>query len=638
MGRSVKIPVALATTVLLAAAAAVLWTAEDQPGPAAVPLGWLAVPAALLLSAGLWGWALRPRARGAAAGPQRHREWWSAPVAEVDPLRVGVHRSRDGLPAYVARDCDLELARRLDRAVEHGTLVLAVGPSAAGKTRAAWQAVAARFADRDVYVPDPGADLTRLADAVAARIRESSRRAVVWLDDLDKHLNEGTRLTNSLLERFRRAGAVVVATLRRGAYARLTDPGPAEHAVPGLRLGEEEQGLLREADPVEIARRWSEAELERAQASGDAAVVEAARRQRDGRGHGVGEYLSSAPALYDLWQAQRELSVGEGGHPRAFWVVAACVDLARIGVEHADRDLLEAAHELYDLPAVLRPEPFEQALAWAARVHEGTCGLLLPATADTPPTAWRPFDYLVDRTTTPLPEGLWHLALEHTADPAVHTSIGWAAYDHDLLPIAEAAWRRAATAGNPRAMNSLGLLLAERGEETEAEQWYRKAAQDGDTTAMYNLGVLLQSRGRTAEAEEWQRRAAERGRDEAMYNLGVLLHQRGKTAEAEVWWHRAAAAGNPDAMDALDYLLRQREEAGADESLLRRAAASGDADAMVGLGTLLRQRGRTAEAEEWYRRAAEDGHVGAMRALAGLCEEQGRVVEAVEWWSRAEED
>src|SRR5690606_12288111 len=202
-------------------------------------------------------------------------------VFRVDPLRVGVHRSRHGLPPYVARDCDTQLAQRLDHAAVHGGLVLVVGPSTAGKTRAAWQAVATRFADRDVFVPDPGADLTRLADAVAARARGGGR-SVVWLDDLDKYLNEGTSLTNSLLQQFHQAGAVVVATMRQGIHTRLTAPGPPARTPDGRELsgGEEDRRRLPDASVITVARQRSEAELDRAQASRDTAVARAARRQR----------------------------------------------------------------------------------------------------------------------------------------------------------------------------------------------------------------------------------------------------------------------------------------------------------------------------------------------------------------------
>ncbi|MEY9212973.1 hypothetical protein NI17_003055 [Thermobifida halotolerans] len=171
--------------------------------------------------------------------------------------------------------------------------------------------------------------------------------------------------------------------------------------------------------------------------------------------------------MHALWQTQQDLPTGEGGHPRAFRVVAAAVDLARIGVEHADRNLLEAAHRLYALPAVLRPEPFDRALVWAVREHEDTCGLLLPVTTDDRQEAWRPFDYLVDQTTTPLPDGLWNLALNHTTSPDTHFAIGWAAYDHNRSAIAETTFRQAADTGNTTAMVILGILLAERDRPTK---------------------------------------------------------------------------------------------------------------------------------------------------------------------------
>ncbi|UPT20568.1 tetratricopeptide repeat protein [Thermobifida alba] len=673
-----KILLALTATLLWGGGVAVMvWVAGGWSWQAAERAGWLAAIAALLLPAtGLWVWALRPGAQAAepptqpGPGPssatntvrgdvsgqavqahtiesltiqsvppaqQRDPTWWSAPVAAVDPLEVGVHRSREGLPSYVARDCETQLAQHLDQAVERGGLVLVVGPSTAGKTRAAWTAVATRCPDREVFVPDPGTDLTRLADAVGAHAR-TGRRAVVWLDDLDKHLNEGSRLTGSLLNQFHHAGAVVVATMRQGIHTRLTAPGPAVRTPEEseLKVGEEERRLLRDVDAVEVARQWSGAELDRAQNSGDTAVVEAACRQRAGHGHGVGEYLSSAPQLLALWQAQRDLSTSEGGHPRAFRVVAASVDLARIGVEHADRDLLQAAHELYDLSAVLRPKSFDQALDWATRTHEDTCGLLLPATTDDPPTEWRPFDYLVDQITTPIPDALWHLALEHATNPHTHTAIGRAAHDHDRPAIAETAFRRAADAEHPHAMNGLGVLLHERGEVEEAESWYRRAAEANVSIAMRNLGLLLDARGESAEAESWYRRAAEANIPAAMSNLGLLLAERGEVEEAESWYRHAIKAGHPIAMVNLGFLLEKRGKKEEAEQWYRHAIKAGHPIAMRNLGFLLEERGEREEAEVWYRRAIDTASNANTKCNLGVLLEERR--REAEQWRRVVEE
>jgi hypothetical protein len=57
-------------------------------------------------------------------------------------------------------------------------------------------------------------------------------------------------------------------------------------------------------------------------------------------------------------------------------------------------------------------------------------------------------------------------------------------------------------------MNSLRLLLMQRGDLTEVEIWCRRRAEDGDTSAMNNLGLVLKRRGNLAEAELWCRRVS----------------------------------------------------------------------------------------------------------------------------------
>ena len=82
---------------------------------------------------------------------------------------------------------------------------------------------------------------------------------------------------------------------------------------------------------------------------------------------------------------------------------------------------------------------------------------------------------------------------------------------------------RAAKAGEPQSMNSLGACYA-RGEgvavdEVAAVQWYRKSAEAGDPTGTYNLAVrMLTGQGVARDerlAHELLQRAAAQGLTEA---------------------------------------------------------------------------------------------------------------------------
>ena len=73
---------------------------------------------------------------------------------------------------------------------------------------------------------------------------------------------------------------------------------------------------------------------------------------------------------------------------------------------------------------------------------------------------------------------------------------------HAATPPDEEAYRRAATAGHTPSLNSLGLLLQQRGDGTGAEAEYRRALAAGHAAAGYNLANLLLARGDAAGAQE----------------------------------------------------------------------------------------------------------------------------------------
>ena len=103
------------------------------------------------------------------------------------------------------------------------------------------------------------------------------------------------------------------------------------------------------------------------------------------------------------------------------------------------------------------------------------------------------------------------------------------------------------------AMFLLGLLL-ERGENvgvkqnyTEAIKWYKKAAEAGNSRAMNNLGVMYYNGHGVeqdyTEAARWYKKGAEAGNSTAMNNLG-LMYENGlgvekNIKEAEKWYNKA---------------------------------------------------------------------------------------------------
>lgn len=130
-------------------------------------------------------------------------------------------------------------------------------------------------------------------------------------------------------------------------------------------------------------------------------------------------------------------------------------------------------------------------------------------------------------------------------------------------------WQPAADAGDPQAMNNLGVLydkgLGVEPDVGRALHWYAKSAEAGHPSGMCNFGRMLeQGRGippDPVEAARWFDLAARKGQPEAQYNLGMLYEQGhgvGKDdAAAAAWYSRAAAANQPNALARLGHFYRE---------------------------------------------------------------------------------
>ncbi|MFE3526898.1 hypothetical protein ACFXOD_36025 [Streptomyces sp. NPDC059161] len=128
------------------------------------------------------------------------------PVTELDPFALAVHRaitvevevraSLPALPAYVVRDHDVRL-REVLRDVGAGAsrLVMLVGTSSTGKTRACWEAVQGLPDGWMVWQPpEHGARLLE-------ELGQVGPRSVVWLNDAHRWLlrEQGEDIAEALL-------------------------------------------------------------------------------------------------------------------------------------------------------------------------------------------------------------------------------------------------------------------------------------------------------------------------------------------------------------------------------------------------------------------------------------------------------
>ncbi|WP_413115728.1 tetratricopeptide repeat protein [Streptomyces sp. CY1] len=568
-----------------------------------------------------------------------HAERW--PTASTwNALAAGAHRARPGddgssVPPYIARDIDEQLRARLTIAANHGGLVLIIGDSTAGKSRAAFEAMVTAFPERHVLAPSSGSHLPLAIEAIT----HTKARCLVWLDDLEAFLSPGA-LDEETLSEFERLHVPILATMRTRQFEIFSSRIQLEptqhldiHTRMTARVGAR---VLGRAEPILLSRTWSESELHRARAHGDSRIVEAVAHHGP---YGVAEYLAAGPALWSEWQR----SAGIDGHPRGFALVAAAVDLARTGLPSPyERRLLIELHGHY-LSALggpaLRPESIDDAMQWATQVRLGVTSLLIPAPEDT----LHVFDYIVDQVDniTPhatIPDFIWPYALSNVEDKVALMSVGINAAEaatHESQAVAEHAFKSLIADSAPMAAYNLGVLYVETDRVTEAKDVFRKAAESGDAAAAFNLGVLFEQEGNKEESQRWNRQAAERGFARAQFHLGLGLSKEGRGDEAEEWYRRAAEAGSSKAACNLGNLLNNSGRF--DEALqwYRVAAEAGDHHAAFNLGVHFSNINQDDESERWFRFAAEQGSSWAAFNLGCRFSRRGQIAEAEEWYSRS---
>jgi uncharacterized protein len=598
-------------------------------------------------------------------------------VRDWDPVAAGAHPARPGpedvgVPPYVPRDVDSVLRSQIAAANEHGGFVLVLGHSAAGKTRAAFEAVQVVLPGHRVAAPVSGADLA----AILQTVTRVADQCLLWLDDLEFFLGPGA-LDQNVLAAFTRLRVPVVATMRMGPFsafnpvARESQRGAASTSTRQIaRIGAR---VLEMAHHIEVSRLWSDDEIHRARDCADERIVDAVGRHRV---HGVAEYLAAGPAIWS-----ELLRAGDvDGQPRGAALVAAAIDLARTGLEGPfPQEMIVDLHEHYLRErggSLLRPEPLGEAWEWATRKRFGVTSPILPVAEN----RWRVFDYLVDRTeqlSSPrvVPDFIWRRTLDAATDAEMMNVAVRAAEAGTTasFEVAETIWRvlidindrdveamaaynlgvlcvdnnraeeareffiRAAENGEPTAAFNLSIISEQNGDVEEARDWNQKAVDMGYAPAFFRLGFDLEQQGRVDEAAQWYRQAAEAGYYRAATNLGNILSVKGNTDEAKLWFDRADAAGDHIATFNIGLLHHEAGRLDEAEHWYRLAIERGSVEAAFNLGTLRKDVGDRAEAENLYRDAADRGYVQASLTLARLLAAAGEAEAAESWYTHGAE-
>lgn len=432
-------------------------------------------------------------------------------VADVSLLALRVKRAVDtfdaegrDLPRYVSRDRDEDL----EWAIAGGGLVLLHGRAAAGKSRAAAEALRRLRPDHHLLVPVDGPALRRIVES-----GQQLTDTVVWLDDLERFLVPGG-LDVGLLQQLAPAGSsmCVVATIRDHELAAFRAEGAINQAGADLITALPPNHLIT------IKQHLTETEQERAR-------IAQASDPRVGRAlaapEGFAEYLAAGTSMLERWSVGDSplFHVGQA-------LISAAVDCRRAGYADAvPGATLAKLHRSYlSAPWCDRPDlpPIAEGLAWAARPVLGASSCLQPRSGGT----FLASDYLVDRAQegtsplsgAPIPDGTWEALVTLSAGRHV-VALGFGAYRAGRFEVAERCFQRALEAGDEGASGPAALAIAKLGRFSEVTAIFRAAAASGNDTAMVGAALALSWNGRFADLAELTREAAENGNSNALLSL-----------------------------------------------------------------------------------------------------------------------
>ncbi|MFF5336940.1 hypothetical protein [Streptomyces sp. NPDC013181] len=580
------------------------------------------------------------------SGPGRPIGQWDPHELEVHPAGPGKSPTgTDGaraLPGYARREHDQVLANTVTAAAAgRSGIVVLVGTSSTGKTRACWEAVQP-LAEKGWRLWHPF-DPTR-AKAALEDLHRVGPRTVVWLNEAQHYLGDrkfGERIAaavRQLLLDEERGPVLVLGTLwPEYAYDYTAPPTPGQ---------DDPYSLVRElmaGHTVSVPDTFDTAALATATAlaeQGDSLLADAlTRNQNGGR---ITQDLAGAPELLRRYEQPRQAAaralleaamdarrLGTGLHiPQAFLTDAALDylsdhDYDQLADDWAEKAYAELAEEVHGKQAPLRrttPRPTRRPPAPTT-----DAGTTPPAPAG---PVFRLADYLEQhgraiRSHLCPPASFWHAAHTHLAHPDDLNNLAKAAKDRHRLQWSYHLFQRAADHGDPEALTELAGVRQRAGDWDGAETLYRQAADHGDTYALAYLAAMREEAGDRDSAETLYRQAADHGSVDVLTYLAAMREEAGDQDGAEILYRQAADYG---VTYALGYLAAMRERAGdrdGAETLARQAADHGDTYALTHLAAMRERAGDQDGAETLARQAADHGHAYALTHLAAMREEAG---------------
>ncbi|QNQ32667.1 MULTISPECIES: lipopolysaccharide assembly protein LapB [Streptomyces] len=560
------------------------------------------------------------------------------PIASIDPYALEVHHAiavggATGLPKYVEREHDVRLRSIVTEAASGATrLVMLVGTSSTGKTRACWEAIQQLPPTWRLWHPiAPERPQAMLADL--ARV---GPQTVIWLNEAQHYLlhqQHGEAIAaglRSILRDTSCSPVLILGTIWPGAdyFDKLTTQPPVGEPDPFNQAR-----VLLSGREIRLPNAFTPSVIDELKNSEDPRLAEAAALAKDGM---LTQYLAGAPELMKIYSSATEAARS---------LLEAAMDARRLGHPlDLPRSFLQAAAEGYlsDTEWELLPDNWlGSSLKLLTNPVKGACGPLHPqkrARGATHPSAsaseqtYRLADFLDQhgRTTrhiTRIPALFWQAAIQHSSGEGAR-SLAEAAVRRGLTQIACALWAKSGD------FAAIGWALAEAGRPQEAHSAFEQAAATGDAEGLTGTAQLLWSADRREEALAYFERAAAAGDREAFPKAAHLLACDDQLDEAMQWFERAAAAGDLDALSLAAFYLANADQTDRALAWYKRAAAAGDHHALRSAADLLAGTDQLDEALEWYERAVTAGDPEAMRSAADHLAEAGRWDRVLAWYER----
>ncbi|MFF0249969.1 tetratricopeptide repeat protein [Streptosporangium sandarakinum] len=645
----------------------------EQPGP------WLAARARLAAAART---DHRPAPASAPAEPLGRV---IGELGEQDALVLEVHQAFTAaqatadpvpvLPPYLPRNgFDDRLRAAVAAATGGSRLVMVVGGSSTGKTRACWEAIRAVLPGWRVWHPLTPERPPAVVEAL--RGNRLAARSVIWLNEAQFYLQApqagesvATAL-QALLADASRGPVLVLGSMWPDHWRRLTQ-APADPADPDPHPAV--RALLGRAEEITSPPRFTDRQL-----ADLAQTIEADPRLRIAvqRAPG-GQVTQELAGARELLRRYRHADAAEQA---LLW---AAMDARRLGhgryltepfLRHAAPGYLD--EHTWDQVGG-QEDWFTAAVDRLTAEHRRLPGPLIehqprPGEPSSAQPLYRLADYLDqhgrrERALLCPPTAFWEAATRHACTPADLAALaagaivrgryrhaarlaqqGTDAGDLDALQIlaqvwervrsqeeAERLYRRAADAGDFRALRWLAQRREKAGDQQEARRLYQQAADAGDSSALFQLTVLWRGTGDQKEGERLYRQAVDAGNSTVVEWLFRMREAVEGRQEAERFVRQAIDDGTHGALRWLAELRERAKDQQEAERLYREAADAGDFRALGKLALMRKRAGDWQEAERLARQAVEAGDRGALRWLADLHEKAGDQQEAERLYRQA---